>query len=46
MNAATIDHREILRESAGYRIHRGGRFLVAELLQPHLVRSTSVRNGG
>jgi adenosylcobinamide amidohydrolase len=44
--AAARDHREILRETAGYRLHRSGRFLVAELLQPHLVLSTSVRNGG
>jgi adenosylcobinamide amidohydrolase len=46
VNAVTLSHREILRENAGYRIHRSGRFLVTELLQPHLVLSTSVRNGG
>lgn len=46
MNAVTLSHREILRETGGYRLHRSGRFLVAELLQPHLVLSTSVRNGG
>ena len=46
MNDAAIAHREILRESSGYRVHRNGRFLVAELLQAHLVLSTSVRNGG
>ncbi len=46
MNAATLCHREILRETGAYRLHRSGRFLVAELLQPHLVLSTSVRNGG
>lgn len=46
MNAAVLSHREILRETGGYRLHRSGRFLVAELLQPHLVLSTSVRNGG
>src|SRR3981081_1952994 len=46
MYVAALSHREILRETSGYRIHRRGRFLVAELLQPHLVLSTSVRNGG
>lgn len=46
MSAAVDLHREILREGAGYRIHRRGRFLVAELLEPHVVLSTSVRNGG
>jgi adenosylcobinamide amidohydrolase len=46
MNAAVLRHREILRETGGYRLYRSGRFLVAELLQPHLVLSTSIRNGG
>lgn len=46
MNALVHDHREVLRESAACRIHRSGRFLVAELLQPHTVLSTSIRNGG
>jgi adenosylcobinamide amidohydrolase len=46
MNVAVAAPREILRDSSGYRVHRNGRFLVVELLQPHLVLSTSVRNGG
>lgn len=46
MNAAVLNHREILRETPAYRIHRSGRFVVAELLQPHVVLSTSVKNGG
>lgn len=46
MNAVIQSHREILRETAGYRIHRSGRFLVAELLRPHIVLSTSLANGG
>src|SRR4051812_24245076 len=46
MNTSTLGHREVLRENAAYRIHRSGRFLVAELLQPHVVLSTSITNGG
>ena len=46
MSAVAANHREILRESATFRIHRSGRFLVAELLAPHLVLSTSITNGG
>jgi adenosylcobinamide amidohydrolase len=46
MNLAATIHREVLRETSDYRIHRSGRFLVTELLGPHLVLSTSVRNGG
>lgn len=37
---------ECLRESAAVRVRRSGRFLVADLLTPHRVLSTSVRNGG
>ncbi len=45
--SATIgQHRETLHEASGHRIHRSGRFLVTELLGPHAVLSTSVRNGG
>lgn len=39
-------HQETLKETAGYRIQRSGRFLITELLQPHLVLSTSRKNGG
>ena len=46
MRTVVAEHRELLRETAGYRLHRGGRFLVAELLQAHVVLSTSVVNGG
>jgi adenosylcobinamide amidohydrolase len=46
MSAVIQGHREVLRDTAGFRIHRSGRFLVAELLKPHLVLSTSVKNGG
>jgi adenosylcobinamide amidohydrolase len=46
MDAAILSRPEILQENAAYRIHRSGRFLVAELLQPHIVLSTSIRNGG
>ena len=46
MSAAARPHRETLRENDRFRIHRSGRFLVTELLQPHVVLSTSVKNGG
>lgn len=39
-------HREILRAKPGFTVYRSGRFLVAELVGPHCVLSTSVRNGG
>lgn len=39
-------HRELLAESDAWRLHRRGRFLVADLLVPHRVLSTSVVNGG
>jgi len=32
--------------SSEFRLTRGGRFLIAQLLVPHRVLSTSVRNGG
>ncbi len=38
--------REVLRETETFRIQRAGRFLMTELLQPHVVLSTSFRNGG
>jgi adenosylcobinamide amidohydrolase len=37
---------EVLFDAATFRLRRNGRFLVAELSQPHHVLSTSVRHGG
>lgn len=37
---------EILRSAEHYQLRRSGRYLVAELLQDHLVLSTSAQNGG
>jgi adenosylcobinamide amidohydrolase len=37
---------ELLRASAHAEVRRFGRFLVADLLSPHVVCSTSARNGG
>jgi adenosylcobinamide hydrolase len=37
---------ESLRETVHFALRRSGRYLVAELIGPHLVLSTSVRNGG
>ena len=42
--SATYD--EQLLATAEANIRRNGRFLIAELLEPHRVLSTSVRNGG
>ncbi len=42
----TGTHAEELLTTSEFRLHRNGRFLVAELLVPHRVLSTSVRNGG
>jgi len=39
-------HWEVLREASHCRVRRYGRFLVAELLRPHHVLSTSIKNGG
>jgi adenosylcobinamide amidohydrolase len=39
-------HWEVLRGSATYQLRRSGRFVVAHLLEPHRVMSTSVGNGG
>jgi adenosylcobinamide amidohydrolase len=36
----------VLREASHCRVRRYGRFLIAELLRPHLVLSTSIKNGG
>ncbi len=46
MSEFVMPHREVLLETGGFRISRSGRFLVTELLSPHAVLSTSVRNGG
>jgi adenosylcobinamide amidohydrolase len=37
---------EVMRVAPEFRLVRSGRFVVAELLVPHRVISTSVRNGG
>jgi adenosylcobinamide amidohydrolase len=37
---------EVLRATDGHQLRRYGRFLVAELLHPHRVMSTSRKNGG
>jgi adenosylcobinamide amidohydrolase len=39
-------HWEVLRAGATYRLRRSGRFVVADLLGPHRVISTSTGNGG
>jgi adenosylcobinamide amidohydrolase len=39
-------HWELLRAGLHYALRRSGRFLVGELDGPHLVLSTSIRNGG
>jgi adenosylcobinamide amidohydrolase len=39
-------HWELLLEQASFDLRRSGRFLVAELKEPHQVLSTSVRHGG
>ena len=37
---------EVVLQRPSFELRRSGRFLVADLLQPHHVLSTSVRNGG
>jgi adenosylcobinamide amidohydrolase len=37
---------EVMRAAAEFRLVRSGRFVVAELVVPHRVLSTSARNGG
>lgn len=37
---------ELLRETPGAVVRRSGRFLVTDLIGPHAVLSTSIRNGG
>ncbi|HWF85920.1 MAG TPA: adenosylcobinamide amidohydrolase [Vicinamibacterales bacterium] len=39
-------HWEFLLQQPSFDLRRSGRFLVADLLQPHQVLSTSVRHGG
>ena len=39
-------HWEVVLQQPSFELRRSGRFLVADLLQPHHVLSTSVRNGG
>jgi len=41
-----VSNMEELRVTHEYRLIRTGRFLIAELLKPHRVLSTSTRNGG
>jgi adenosylcobinamide amidohydrolase len=43
---SVVSNGEVLREAAEFRLTRSGRFVVAELLAPHRVLSTSARNGG
>lgn len=42
----TTKHAEQLLTTPEFELHRSGRFLIAELLEPHLVLSTSFCNGG
>jgi len=42
----TLPHWEVLATGATYHLRRSRRFIVAELLEPHRVISTSVGNGG
>ena len=41
-----VSNMEELRVTHEYRLIRTGRFLITELLEPHRVLSTSMRNGG
>ena len=43
---AVVTSGEVLRAAPEFRLVRSGRFLVAELLVPHRVLSTSAKNGG
>jgi adenosylcobinamide amidohydrolase len=42
----TTMHWEVLRETTNFQLRRDGRFVVIELLVPHFVLSTSIKNGG
>lgn len=46
MTLAPVLNWEILQSAEHYLLRRAGRYLIAELSGPHLVLSTSVRNGG
>ena len=39
-------HWELLLQQPSFDLRRSGRFLVADLKEPHQVLSTSVRHGG
>ncbi|MQA31505.1 MAG: hypothetical protein GEU82_16995, partial [Luteitalea sp.] len=39
-------HWELLLQQPSFELRRSGRFLVADLKQPHQILSTSVRHGG
>src|ERR1700678_688250 len=43
---ALVSNLEELLVTQEYRLTRTGRFLIVELLKPHRVLSTSMRNGG
>src|ERR1700744_5121671 len=43
---SVVSNGEVLRVAPEFRLVRNGRFVVAELLVPHRVLSTSARNGG
>src|SRR5579863_7961283 len=43
---AAVTNGEVLRVAPEFRLVRSGRFVVAELLRPHRVLSTSAQNGG
>src|SRR5215475_15032277 len=43
---SVVANGELLREAAEFQLVRNGRFVVAELLVPHRVLSTSPKNGG
>jgi adenosylcobinamide amidohydrolase len=46
MRPVTATFTEQLLSTPEFRLRRNGRFFIAELLEPHRVISTSVRNGG
>src|SRR5580692_3051098 len=43
---SVVSNAEVLRVAPEFRLVRSGRFVVAEMLAPHRVLSTSARNGG
>ena len=46
MSAVATSLPEATREETHFKLHRRGRFIIAELEGSHIVLSTSVRNGG